>query len=367
MAIIGRALPWMIATSLIAASPALAQGPLVTPQPAPNSSVAPYFVNPASEPTVSRDEMLRLLRQKVKYVFVIFNENHSFDNEFGTFPGANGIYADPNGPRDAAHTPGFTQTYKDKAGKSYTVTPFRIGPEENASYTDSVDHSHVGLAHKLHVVDGKPTMDGFAQADFDRFLGPGSPAAEAMGHQFARLVMSHIDCDTIPFFWQWANRFTLFDNIFATEDTPSTPNAIAMIAGQSGETQWVKHGNAPQPVSVSSFSTKGAHSGNLQTPPLVNDPQPFWGSQYDPTTSGLRQPGQAPWENSGDSNVATNLTFASLPLTLSGGQTGGPDEAGRRIGNRPRRHQPGHPLHHRPQRCAGVLALVPGGLRPRAV
>ena len=40
--------------------------------------------------------------------------------------------------------------------------------------------------------------------------------------------MSYIDCDTIPFFWRYASRFTLFDNIFATEDTPSTPNAIAM-------------------------------------------------------------------------------------------------------------------------------------------
>ena len=55
------------------------------------------------------------------------------------------------------------------------------------------------------------------------------------------MVMSHIDCNTIPFFWQYASRFVIFDNIFATEDTPSTPNAIAMLAGQSGETQWVKH------------------------------------------------------------------------------------------------------------------------------
>ena len=100
--------------------------------------------------------MLRLLRQKVKYVFVIFNENHSFDNEFGTFPGANGIFADGTGPRDAAHTPGFTQTYKDNGRHRHTLTPFRIGPEQNASFIDSVDHSHAGLAHKLHVVDGKP-------------------------------------------------------------------------------------------------------------------------------------------------------------------------------------------------------------------
>ena len=187
-----------------------------------------------------------------------------------------------------------------------------------------------------------------------------------MGHQFARLVMSHIDCDTIPFFWQYANRFTLFDNIFATEDTPSTPNAIAMIAGQSGETQWVKHGNAAAAGTVSSALTKGAYSGNLQAPPLVNDPQPFWGSQYDATTGGPPA-GQAPGKNYGDSNVATNLTFASLPLTFPGRELADPDQAGRRARHRPRRHQPGHPLHHRPQRRAGVLALVPGGLRPRAV
>src|ERR1700733_6182758 len=71
MAIMRRTLQWMIATSLTVACPALAQSPLVTPQPAPGAPVAPYFVNPASDPPVSRDELLHLLPQKVKYVFVI--------------------------------------------------------------------------------------------------------------------------------------------------------------------------------------------------------------------------------------------------------------------------------------------------------
>ena len=66
MAIMRRTLQWMIAISLTVACPALGQSPLVTPQPAPGASVAPYFVNPASEPAVSRDELLRLLHQKVK-------------------------------------------------------------------------------------------------------------------------------------------------------------------------------------------------------------------------------------------------------------------------------------------------------------
>jgi phospholipase C len=295
-----------------AAGPAVAQisaSPLVTPQPDPPAGVAP-FVIPSADAAPSRDTLIEALRRRVKYVFVIFNENHSFDNEFGTFPGANGLYSDGTKPRDPAHTPGFFQTYTDQAGHVQTVTPFRIGPAQNASFVDSVDHSHPGLAVKLHVVDGAPHMDGFAHDEYARFAAKKEPA---MGAQFARLVMSHIDCDTIPFFWQYASRFALFDNIFATEDTPSTPNAIAMIAGQSGETQWVEHGAGGQ-----AMTGAGGAAATTQGPPLVNDPQPFWGSQFDPARND-REPKGGLEENYANGNVASNLTFASLPLTFGGG------------------------------------------------
>src|SRR5208337_3380650 len=93
-------------------------------------------------------------------------------------------------------------------------------------------------------------------------------------------------------------------------DTPSTPNAVAILAGQSGETRWVKHGPDGQKYSVN------GHTGTTQGVPLVNDPQPFYGSQFDTTTSG-RQPA-GPNESYADSNIATNLTFGSLPLTFLG-------------------------------------------------
>ena len=84
-----------------------------------------------------------------------------------------------------------------------------------------------------------------------------------------------------------------------------------MIAGQSGETQWVKHGPAGQTFTV------GSHTGTTQGPPLVNDPQPFYGSQFDTTTVN-RQPAGSPRESYADNNIASNLTFASLPLTFQG-------------------------------------------------
>ena len=309
-----RAFMSLLLASSIVASPVLAQPVLtttakVTPQPPPGPAVAPY-VTAISDQDPSRAEIIANLRKRVKYVFVIFNENHSFDSEYGTFPGANGLYSDASGPRDAVHTPGFTQNWTDAKGNRHSQTPFRLGPDQNASFRDSVDHSHTGLAKKLNVDHGNAAMDRFAQVDYDRVGAKGGDGPVAMGNQFAALVMNHVDCDTIPIFWNYANRFALFDNIFATEDTPSTPNAIAMIAGQSGETQWVKHGVAAVAAAA------GNHRGNLQTPPLVNDPQPLWGSQYDASTEG-RQP-DSPSESYADGNIATNLTFASLPLTFAG-------------------------------------------------
>ena len=59
--------------------------------------------------------------------------------------------------------------------------------------------------------------------------------------QKAEIDIGHIDCDTIPFMWRWAKNFVLFDNFHQTIVGPSTPNAIALIAGQSGQTQWALH------------------------------------------------------------------------------------------------------------------------------
>ncbi len=304
--------------------------PLVTTQPDPQADVAPYFVSDSdarwSSPEWSAAD-IEALRKKVKYVFVLFNENRSFDHEYGTFPGADGLYSDDQKPRAPADTPGFTQTYLDTVtGRTVAVQPFLVGPHENASFKDSTDHSHKGLAAKMDVQDGVARMDKFAEVEWRKYASYGSEKGEKMGTQFARLAMAHMDCDTIPFFWRWASRFTLFDNNFATEDTPSTPNAVAILAGQGGETQWVKHPSLTNRPTDTGFTgtIRGTINGKAyegaattQGPPLVNDPQPWWGSEFDDTALG-REP-TAPREDWDSSNIASNLTFASLPLTMMGG------------------------------------------------
>ena len=302
-------------------------GDLVTAQPPSRDPlVARYFTPPESSPQLSMKEMSKLLRKKIKYVFVIFNENESFDHEYGTFPGVNGVYSNGRSPRSAKDTVGFTQTYIDKfSGQTVQVQPFRLGPQQNSTIQDSVDHSHPGLAAKINVVNGIPQMDKFAQDEYNNKSGSADTAAKAAkGRQFANIVMSHVDCDTIPFWWQYASRFTIFDNIFATEDTPSTPNAVALIAGQSGETQWVKPGTAGTTQALSGTvngTNYDGKTGTTQGPPLVNDPNPYWGTEFDAMKSANGEP-TSPKEFCGSSgaayNVASNLTFASIPLTTMG-------------------------------------------------
>ncbi len=288
---------------------------------APRSSdeVARHILSVESSPYLSKEEKLELLRRKIKYVFVLFQENRSFDFYFGTYPGARGLFSQP-----ASQTPGFVQPIVETDGSIGSISPFKIPQTVTSTAgntvllypedTDSVNHGHTAIDAKLDLNSSNvPQNDRYAfveegltgtlSADGKTYTGP---APTEQQHQQAELVMSHVDCDTAPFLWNYADRFTLFDNFFDTVIGPSTPNAIAMIAGQSGVTQWVKH-----PELASNVNTTAAQL------PVTADPQPFWGSALDVFTPPAQK---QPVDNPGgvSSNPASNQTYATLPLSFMG-------------------------------------------------
>ena len=292
---------------------------------APKSSdaVATKIVRPEAEARLTQAQKLALLQKKVKYVFVLFQENRSFDFYFGTYPGANGLFSQP-----AAKTAGFVQPIVNTDGSVGTISPFKIPTTITATTgatvplypadTDSVDHSHAGIDNDLDVdADNVPHNDRYALNAEGLTTKNGTIVSLATGlpattpptlaqKQKAELVLAHVDCDTAPVMWNYADRFTLFDNFFDTVIGPSTPNAIAMIAGQSGETQWVEH---PELGSNVTLTNAGL--------PITSDPQPFWGSALDVFTP---TKDKQPVDNPGgvSSNPASNLTFATLPLSFMG-------------------------------------------------
>jgi len=322
----------------------------VTLQPAA-SPLADWQHDPAGDPPLTTKQLVTLLRERVKYVFVLFQENRSFDHYFGTFPGADGLFSDPDGnARAAADTPGFVQPLYNTDGSQGTISPFRIGPAQHAADLDDIDHGHPRMGSKMNLDPSTavPKMDRFAVAEESKYVAGGLGYSRSTynsiptlpgtagnnpnnrAKQFGELAMAYVDCDTIPFMWQWAHNFALFDNIFQTTIGPSTPNAIAMIAGQSGETQWVKH-----PELAITFSNSGdAGSFNSIGVPVVNDPIPglpgaasaYSGNPSEPTNiSSATNPEPLPApqrknEGGSSSNVAPSLTFASLPLSFTGSE-----------------------------------------------
>lgn len=272
------------------------------------------------EPKLSRAQIAALLRRKIKYVFVLYQENRSFDSYFGTFPNAEGIFSHP-----AKDTPGFYQPLTNVDGTAGVIHPFRIGPKEFASDTDDVDHSHPGIVAKMNIENGVPRMDQFAMAEERKHEKPAKAATAARSaegsnlvaagnpslaaKQMGELAMAYEDCDTVPFLWRYADRFVLFDHIFQEMTGPSTLGNISIIAAQTGQTQWALH---PEEA----YKDNGARDPGV---PVLNDNDPFWGSQLDPTPQAQKMPvNPHDMRNGIEYGTAINLTFASLPLTLLG-------------------------------------------------
>ncbi len=273
--------------------------------PAQAAAVTRPAVQPPSHHLSARQKRtIAELSAKVKYVFVFYQENRSFDSMFGTYPGANGIYSQPS-----SQTPGFTQPIYNTDGTETTISPFRIDAQPwYGADLDDGDHSHQGLLSAEDIQSGTPLMDGYALDEENKYTPGGvsqsNPPSE-QAKQYGELVLGHIDCDTTPLMWNYANKFTLFDNVFQNVTGPSTPGNIAIFTGQTGLTQVEEHPNE-------AYTTNGNSGVGV---PDLNDANPFWGSSLDPNSPQNKMPYNP---NDNPNSPEINLTFASLPLTLTG-------------------------------------------------
>jgi phospholipase C len=289
---------------------AYAAEPLITPATARGTVGAFLLTDPARETQLPPAAKITLLRKHVKYVFVLFQENRSFDLYFGTYPGADGLQTSFVGAErpPANRMPSWNQQIVDVDGTRQTLHPFLIPRSVSTPHGRvplypediySVDHSHYGMATSLHF-DSKKLLhakndafaldnEGLAYLDDESGVAghvvskgksvsipPANtppPSALALSKkQIGEVAIAHLDCDTVPFLWQYADRFALFDNFRQTTIGPSTPNAIAMIAAQTGETQWALHPDK---------TGKNAGVGAPYTVPNETDTPPFAGSAAD--------------------------------------------------------------------------------------
>jgi phospholipase C len=119
----------------------------------------------------------------IQHVVVIMEENHTFDNYFGDFPGV---------------------------GSQYALTE----PAASNPAPHDIDHSG---PRTRYAIDGG-AMDGF----------------DPLG------AVQYKKSD-IPVYWAYAQNFGLGENFYTDAASSSTPNHIAMIAGQTGSNDQTIH------------------------------------------------------------------------------------------------------------------------------
>ncbi len=155
----------------------------------------------------------------IQHLIYIMQENHTFDNYFGMYPGADGLPANAKMPVDPTNPQaGFVQ-------------PWHIG---QATITDL---SHNGDTFKQQFDNGK--MDGFVSALNIR-------------REDGKFAMGYYDDRDVPYYWNLADHYVLFDRFFSSAPDGSFVNHMFAVAG------------AP-PTSENPLSTNGAGMNNLPT------------------------------------------------------------------------------------------------------
>jgi len=137
----------------------------------------------------------------IQHFIMVMQQNHTFDNYFGTYPGADGIPSDACMPLDSA------QLTAD------CVAPFYVG-----DYPMS-DLSHDADTFALQYNSGR--MDGFVSAMQQANLD-------------GRLAMAYHDGRDVGYYWNLADEFVLFDQYFSSAHTGSIINRMFWVAGVAG-------------------------------------------------------------------------------------------------------------------------------------
>ena len=189
--------------------------PTLTPESTTTGVAAPTPAPSATSNITSTTDQLAQLRDKIKHIVVIMQENRSFDTYFGTYPGADGIPMQNGVPTVCVPDPQTKQC---------------VRPYHNAKYVNA-GGPHAAVSASRDIDGGK--MDGFIST----FLGarkvcknPNTPGCAA---GTTPDVMGWHDAREIPNYWAYAQNFVLQDHMFEPNASWSLPSHLFMVSAWS--------------------------------------------------------------------------------------------------------------------------------------
>ena len=241
-------------------------------------------------------------RRRYAHFITLMQENHTFDNYFGTYPGVDGIPKGACMPLDPAQ------------GGSRCMKPFHIGNCHRAS----LDHS--AATYRRPVSNG-----GHGRLR----LGPATAAT-----QDGRLAMGYYDGRDLPFYWNLADEYVLFDRFFSSAGAAASSTTC---------TGWPRaRGSGYDRVPPNGFGNLPTIFDRLRAARVS---WKFYVQNYDPTINFRARPARQP-RVSGPSGCRSSLSARFL------------DDPARAAHRRPRRvlHGPATP-----GRCRRSRSSSPSG------
>jgi phospholipase C len=286
---------WMRRYTAILAAGVLAGGAAVgaTVASASTSQTGADTANSAATPATAPASSYKVVapaRSPIKHLVVLFDENESFDHYFGTYPHAantdgSKFYAKRGTPR----VNGLSKSLLTKNPNAYN--PERLTPAEALT----CDQNH-GYLPEQQAFDGG-AMDKFVQfTQTDNCTGEFGPPG---------IVMDYYDGNTVTGLWNYAQNYAMSDNNYDTNFGPSTPGALNVISGSTGDGYAVDP-TSGQPVADPS-SVSPPNSKGLGT--IFGDLDPAFDDCSDASHTSTSPVGVMTGKNVGDLLNARHVTW----------------------------------------------------------
>jgi phospholipase C len=155
---------------------------------------------------------LAAARLHIKHIVIIMQENRSFDQYFGTYPGADGIPMQNGVPTFCVHDPSTNECVK----------PYHDPADINAG------GPHSAASAVTDINGGK--MDGFIAAFRGAQKGCVNPTTPGCSLGNTPDVMGWHDAREIPNYWAYAQNYVLQDHMFEPNSSWSLPSHLFMVS-----------------------------------------------------------------------------------------------------------------------------------------
>lgn len=207
----------------------------------------------------------------IKHLVVIFQENVSFDHYFGSYPNAANMEGEtPWTPAPGTPTVnGFSPALLNINPNGASTGPVRLSPAQN--YTCDQDHDYTPEQQAFD----SGLMDKFPEFTSTTCSASTYPLLAPLGSQ---VVMGYFDGNTVSALWNYAQNYALDDNSYGTNFGPSTPGAINVISGMTG--------NADLKHSIDDGS--GDLESDVVNDSVIGDPDPYWDDCGSPDQTSLK-------------------------------------------------------------------------------